>query len=368
MWRELTEERKVTPSEEVFASMVDACLANGDLDGAVSVFSEMKQALPDFSRGAVVFSALVKACVQRKMAKLATEVYDEIKDVCTCSKVTYNTLIDALVRQGEMDRATDLFRDMSLKSVTPDLITYSTLIKGHCVRGDLEQGLQLLGLMQRRGIAPDAILFNSILDGCAHKQMCSLTEMVLKDMEAAGIAPSNFTLSILVKLYGRCNDLEMAFKVVDTYPKKYGFDLNAQVYTCLMSACIANGELARAMAVYDRMTNSGCASDAKTYQTLLSGCLRHDDLDNAGRLVNDALKRDPPLCLDREVVESVLFMAARRGRGADIGVPLLNRLQEAGVVISDRVSGAVRRGEEPGPEVREPRPYARRLGRAGSQQ
>lgn len=359
LWRELTEDRKVTPSEEVFASMVDACLANGDLDGAVAVFREMKQALPDFSRGAVVFSALVKACVQRKLAKLAVEVYDEIKDVCTCSKVTYNTLIDALVRQGEMDRATDLFRDMSLKAVTPDLITYSTLIKGHCVRGDLEQGLQLLGLMQRRGIAPDAILFNSILDGCAHKQMCSLTEMVLKDMEAAGIAPSNFTLSILVKLYGRCNDLEMAFKVVDTYPKKYGFDLNAQVYTCLMSACIANGELARAIEVYERMTNSGCASDAKTYQTLLSGCLRHDDLDNAARLVTDALRRDPPLCLDREVVENVLFMAARRGRGTDLGLPLLNRLEDAGVSVAERVSNAVRRGEDV-PDMREGRPFMRR--------
>jgi len=360
VWRELTDERKVSPTEEVFAGMVDACLANGDLESAVEVFREMKQALPDFSRGAVVFSALVKACVQRKQAKLATDVYDEIKDLCTCSKVTYNTLIDALVRQGSMEIATDLFRDMSLKAVTPDLITYSTLIKGHCVRGDLEQALQLLGLMQRRGIAPDAILFNSILDGCAHKQMCSLTEMVLKDMEAAGIAPSNFTLSILVKLYGRCADLKMAFLVVDTYPRRYKFDLNAQVFTCLMSACIANGELARALEVYERMKTSGCASDAKTYQTLLSGCLRHDDLDNAAQLVDDALRRDPPLHLDREAVESVLFMAARRGRGADLGIPLLDRLEEAGASISDRVSGMVRRGEEPGPQMRESRPHARR--------
>merc|ERR1719223_1455214 len=319
----------------------------------------MKQALPDFSRGAVVFSALVKACVQRKLTKLATEVYDEIKDVCTCSKVTYNTLIDALVRQGELDRATDLFRDMSLKAVTPDLITYSTLIKGHCVRGDLEHGLQLLGLMQRRGIQPDAILFNSILDGCAHKQMRSLTEMVLKDMQAAGIAPSNFTLSILVKLYGRCNDLEMAFKVVDNYPMKYGFNPNAQVYTCLMSACIANGELARAIEVYERMTKAGCASDAKTYQTLLSGCLRHDDIDSAARLVSDALQRDPPLCLDREVVESVLLMTTRRGRASDLGVPLLARLDEAGISMSERVSIAVKRGDDTlAPE--DPRPYVRR--------
>lgn len=360
LWRELTEDRRVKPSEEVFASMVEACLANGDLDGAVSVFREMKQILPDFSRGAIVFSALVKACVQRKLAKLATDVYEEIKDACVCSKVTYNTLIDALVRQGEMDRATDLFRDMSLKAVMPDLITYSTLIKGHCVRGDLEQGLQMLGLMRRRGIAPDAILFNSILDGCAHKQMCSLTEMVLCDMEAAGIAPSNFTLSILVKLYGRCNDLETAFKIVETYPQKYGFDLNVQVHTCLMSACIANGELSRAIDVHERMMKAGCVSDAKTYQTLLNGCLRHDDIDTATRLVSDALRRDPPLCLDRDVLESVLFMTARRGRSNDLGMPLLNQLETMGVSVSERAVNVVTRGEEMGIENREPRSYTRR--------
>merc|ERR1719230_1401146 len=157
-----------------------------------------------------------------------------------------------------MARAGDLFRDMSLRNVTPDLISYSTLIKGHCSRGDLEQGLQLLGLMQRRGILPDAIVFNSILDGCAHKQMRALTEQGLSDMENAGIAPSNFTLSILVKLYGRCSDLDTAFHVVETYPKKYNFKLNAQVYTCLMSACIANGTLAKALSVYKDMVEAGC--------------------------------------------------------------------------------------------------------------
>merc|ERR1719261_2324543 len=140
-----------------------------------------------------------------------------------------------------MDSAASVFKDMELNAVTPDLISYSTLIKGHCARGCLEQGLQLLGLMQKRGISPDAVVFNSILDGCAHKQMRTLTEQVLKDMEAAGIAPSNFTVSILVKLYGRCSDLDTAFQVVETYPAKYTFNLNAQVYTCLMSACIANG-------------------------------------------------------------------------------------------------------------------------------
>jgi pentatricopeptide repeat protein len=347
LWRELTVDRKVTPSEEIFASMVDACLAGGDIENAVTVFREMKHVLNDFSRGPAVFSALIKACVQRKQIPLAVDIYEEMRDVAfTCSKVTYNTLIDALVRQGDMEKATGIFRDMSLKAVTPDLITYSTLIKGHCAKGCLEQGLQLLGLMQRKGISPDAIVFNSILDGCAHKQMRTLTEQVLKDMEDAGIAPSNFTLSILVKLYGRCSDLETAFHVVETYPPKYHFKVNAQVYTCLMSTCIANNALDRALEVYAKMIESGCPTDAKMYHTLLSGCVRHGNLDAAARLMEDSLNKGPPPCLDRETAENVLFMMARRGRAVDLGRHLLDRCEEAGVSVSERVCSAIRRSED----------------------
>lgn len=363
LWNELVKERKVTPNEEVFASMVDACLANSDLENAVAIFREMKHVVNEFSKGAAVFSALIKLCVQQKQIKLAGDIYDELQaESFVCNKVTYNTLIDAFVRQSDMDRATSIFRDMTMNAVMPDLISYSTLIKGHSTRGDLEQALALLGTMQRRGISPDAIVFNSILDGCAHKQMRTLTEHVLKDMEAAGIAPSNFTLSILVKLYGRCNDLDTAFEVTKLYPQRYGFALNAQVYTCLMSACIANGALPRALDVHASMAEAGCPSDAKTYQTLLSGCVRYGDLDTAARLIDEVLQRGSTMCLDREVIESVLLAAARRGRAADLGQQMLENLETAGVRVSERAAAMIRRGgEEPKERMtREPRPYARR--------
>jgi len=188
--------------------------------------------------------------------------------------------------------------------------------------------------------------------------MRTLTEQVLKDMETAGIAPSNFTLSILVKLYGRCSDLDTAFQVVESYPVKYKFKVNAQVYTCLMSACIANNALARALGVYDMMNAAGCQSDAKTYHTLLSGCIRHGDLEAAARLFEEAVSNGPT-CLDRETAENVLFMMVRRGRSADLGQKLLKRCDDVGISVSERVSGPIRRQEEA------PRgPYPRRTNRA----
>ena len=58
-------------------------LQNGDLEGAVTVFFEMKQALPDFSRGAAVFSALVKACRDEiKDGRLHLKFNNAIIDAC----------------------------------------------------------------------------------------------------------------------------------------------------------------------------------------------------------------------------------------------------------------------------------------------
>lgn len=334
-------------SEELFANMVEACVLCGDLDGVAAVLREALPAMEGFTRAAAVFAAVVKACVQSRRAQLGVELYHEVKENITCTKVTYNTLIDALVRQNDLAGATELFRDMGLEGVGPDLITYSTLIKGHCLGGDLEQGLQLLGLMQRRGIAPDAILFNSILDGCAHKQMRALTETVLSDMEKAGVVPSNHTISILVKLYGRCGDLPAAFNAVEVYPKTFGFKLNAQVYTCLMSACIANGSMPQALASYDAMIAAGCLADAKTYQTLLKGCVRHVDVEGADRLLEDIFRQGNVTATfstsqDRQMVEGVLLMAVRQGRTADIAMPMLQRLQDARINVSDRVCTTVR--------------------------
>jgi len=275
LWQELTVERGITPNEEVITSMADACASNGDLSGAVQVLRSLKQSMAQSSGGHNIFCGLIRACLQRKEVEHAMELYEEMsKNDIPCSLTSFNMLIDALARAGHMTSVARLFRDMCQKNVAPDLVTYSTVIKGYCIKGDLEPAMQLFTLMRKRGIKPDGILFNSILDCCAHKQMRTLTEQVLTDMEEEGVNPSNFTLSILVKLYGRCGDLDQAFDIMEDYPKRFGFEVNAQVYTCLMSACISNKQLDRALSVLEQMKMASCAPDGKTYQTILNGCLK----------------------------------------------------------------------------------------------
>merc|ERR1719453_1600855 len=240
-WRDMLD-RKVTPTQATFAAMVDACVANGAVDDAIRVFSEMKTQIPDFATPASSYQTLIRVLVQRKQQDKALEMYHDMRE----SKVqpnlaTFNALIDVCARNGNVEQGGQLFRDMCILGVTPDLITYSTVIKGFCVQGDLEQAIQLFTLMRKRGVMPDAVLFNSILDGAARKQMTSLVEQVFGDMESSGVAPGNFTLSILVKMHGKNHDIETAISYFDTLPQRYGFEPNAQVYACMMGAFASCG-------------------------------------------------------------------------------------------------------------------------------
>merc|ERR1719412_675796 len=105
-------------------------------------------------------------------------------------------------------------------------------------------------------------MYNSILDGCAKQHRVEDALRLLDEMKTNCIGPSNYTLSILVKLLGHARRLTQAFKMVEDLSSQNGFRPNVQVYTCLVQACVINRRLERAMALHDTF-----------YAVLARGCL-----------------------------------------------------------------------------------------------
>merc|ERR1719456_887370 len=90
---------------------------------------------------------------------------------------------------------------------------------------------------------PDEIMYNTLLDGCARKGLYERGITLLTEMEDSGVPPSNFTLSVLVKLCSRAKILNRAFEIVEEISSKYKFRLNVHVYTNLIQACILHNDL-----------------------------------------------------------------------------------------------------------------------------
>ncbi|CBZ50258.1 pentatricopeptide repeat-containing protein At5g55840, related [Neospora caninum Liverpool] len=294
VWSKLKNSRGLQPNAVAYGCMYDALVSNGRVVEALELFEEMKregQVLPN----TIMYSTIIKGFAQSKQLDKALKMYAEMQqNGVAINIVTFNSIVDACARVGAMDKAAMLLEDMLSQGIKPDLITFSTIIKGYCVHGEMNKALHLLKAMRERQIKPDGVLYNSLLDGCVKTGRVSLCEYLWEEMQREEIPPSNFTLTILIKMHGRLYQLQKAFELVKELPRKYGFTINAHVYTCLMAACIVNREYSLALEVYDCMERNAVRGDPKTLTTIVGGCIKGRMIREAVNIVERALDQMAP--------------------------------------------------------------------------
>lgn len=343
LWQEMTEHRRMEPTSIVLGCMLDALVNNKLTDEAVALFRQWKSRVPPNS---IMYSTLMKGFAAGHKAKPAMEMWREMcADKAPMNTVVYNAIIDAQARVGAMDKVSELVRSMELHGCAPDPITFSTIVKGYCVQGDLDAAFEVYRNMQRDGTAKDAVVCNTLLDGCTKIGRFDLADQLIEEMERAGIVPTNFTLGILAKMWGRRHRLDKAFAAMEELPKRWGFSPNAQVYACLMCACLSNNAVERAHQVFEESKRAHGA-DAKAYGTMISGCTRQQDFQRAVDLVREAcgLTERPGLRVDSELgsehVEQLLRALVSRGQ-TSTARELLQQLRSTKVRIGRQVEAIV---------------------------
>merc|ERR1719461_1048726 len=277
LWSEM-DKLGVKPTAITIGCMTEAMVMNDQADEALNLVREQFECKERRDCvNTVIYSTLLKGFAVSKRIDKVMSVYDEMRGKgISCNTITYNTVLDAFAKCCAMDGASRLLEDMKETCVEPDIITYSTIIKGYCAVGDVDRAFHVLAEIRGDGkFVPDEIMYNSILDGCAKQRRVEEALRLLEEMKTAGVGPSNYTLSILVKLLGHARRLNQAFRMVEDLSSQNGFHPNVQVYTCLVQACVLNRRLERALGLHDTMVaDTGCTTDEKFYAVLARGCLQ----------------------------------------------------------------------------------------------
>merc|ERR1719426_455983 len=344
LWGEMRRHH-VTPTSITLGCMVDALVRNSLPDEAF----DLVRGIRDQSEYAdilntVIYSTLLKGFAQSRQPGRVQEVFEQMKEMgIACNTVSYNTMLDANARTGRMDRADELFREMQASGVSPDVITYSTLVKGYCQAGDIDRGYQVLNEMVANGVhEPDEILYNSLLDGCAKQHRVDDALKLVEDMHKNNVRPSNFTLSILVKLLGRSRRLNQAFSMVEETCKRFDLQANIHVYTCLIFACFQNRQMPRALQLHDSMiTEAGVEPDERTYAVLARGCLQAGSIEKAANVVRAAYRLNPQGLVmphrapgvEVRTLEEVMNALSASPNAERLAVPLLTDLKAIGVHV-----------------------------------
>jgi pentatricopeptide repeat protein len=339
-WKEMRT-RHITPTSITIGCMVEAVVSNGDPEGAYELIKQMQE--DDLCRdqvNAVIYCSVLKGFAHEKKMERVWNVWEDMFNSKVMPSITtFNALIDACARNGAMDRIAQLLAEMKDHGLKPNLITYSTVLKGHCLRGDIRAAFDVLEDMRNKtSLKPDEIMYNTLLDGCAQSSLAEEGLKLLQRMQDEGIRPSNYTLSILVKLLSHARRLDQAFELVDQLTRKYRFKPNAPVFGNLVQACLSNKDLPKALSVMERMGQDKISPDMRTLSSVMRSCISQGLLDHATLLLRGALglpcTAPYPAANDtrtlkglEDLASEVLAALAARGHIQDLAAPILSDIR-----------------------------------------
>jgi len=273
-WKEMTAERGLIPSDVALSCMLDAIVTSGQVEEAVALFKEWRTLVPP---NTIIFSNLIKGFAAQGDAERAMEMYRELRaDGLQMNLVSYSSLIDAHARAGNLDKAWALCEQMENDGIQPNTITFSSVVKGYCLRGDLDGALKVFEVMVSKGLAPDTVMYNTLLDGAVRSSRFSLCDQLLEEMSSSGVEASNFTISIVVKMWGKRKKLDRAFAAVREASTSGRLQLDSKLCTCLISACFHTNAPKRALDALEEMKRlKHCdGPDQGTYEQLVDQLLK----------------------------------------------------------------------------------------------
>lgn len=185
--------------------------------------------------------------------------------------VMANTVLDAYVNCGLLDKAQEIFRSMTstgrLESteeeggfwplLRPNSRTYNTLLKGMAQDGDVHGAMQLSRIMLSEGLW-DEITTNTLVKAAVTANEYDLAEDIL----------SNHTISEF-------------FSTLRDHP-------NVEAYTELLDGYAKDGQLDHSLRVMQLMQKRGVTPNAYTYTCIVGALARSNKIRPARKMINYA--------------------------------------------------------------------------------
>jgi pentatricopeptide repeat protein len=254
----------IQPNDRTFTPILSMYSTLNDLEKVEHWFHKMEQSyqiVPNIFHKNILLNAACK-CAPIESAK---KYFDSItaKDI-----TTYNTMINGYVnstrkdeRANYMKHARELFDEMTMRGIQPDVKTFSNMIAGYSNFQDSEEADRLYQLMLQRNIEPTVQTYGALLRAhCRSKQiekaelvfakmdkdfkayaimidayfrfqMISKAENTLKEMVKANFKPNIAVINTVITGYLVANLIDKAKAMIDTMESTYNVKPDVVTWT-----------------------------------------------------------------------------------------------------------------------------------------
>ncbi|CAN4121226.1 unnamed protein product [Withania somnifera] len=200
----------------------------------------------------------------------ARKMFDEIPERCV---VSYNAMLDACGKNGDMDLGFLMFAGMPYR----DVYSWTSMIHGYMKNGFSEVAVNFFEKMmvhedvKRALVKPNEATFVSVLSSCTFLDV-GVALYLGKQVHAYMVKNeelSVFMTTALIAFYGKMGCLVYASKVFDAMVTKKVCTWNAMI-----SSLALNGREKHALTMYEKMKATGVQPNEITFVAVLSACAR----------------------------------------------------------------------------------------------
>ena len=280
---------------ELFDNLMNGKFSNNNTDNASNENNNVIK--PDL----ITYNTFIKGCTQMKLYDKIDYVFEHLinkNDLnITPNDVTFNSLIDAYMRQNNMNKVFLLLSQMQQYHIKPDNFTYTTIIKGlnkdsfssnknnqNNKNSEIDLAFQLFEKVKQIS-KPDEILYNCIMDACLRFNQVDKMLELYKEMIENGINCSSVTYGIVIKAYGMKGDVDSALQMYEKM-KLNKVKISSVTYGCLINVCTKNNKLSKAFELYELLNKEGIEMNTILYTTMIKAYSKTKNLNKVIEILN----------------------------------------------------------------------------------
>lgn len=249
----------------------------GEIDAARWLFARMG------NRNVVSWNLMISGYLKNGLVEKCLELFSEMKvSGLKPDMITVSNVLGAFFQIGRIDEARKLFTEVEEK----DVISWTTIIVGHVQNGKEEDALVLFSEMLRENVRPDKFTISSVVSSCARLASLYYGQAIHGKAVHLGVDDDTLVSSALVDMYSKCGEPIEAQNIFNTIPTKTIVSWNSMIL-----GYAQNGKDLEALGLYEAMLKNNMKPDSITFVGVLSACIHEGLTERGEQYFNSMTKR-----------------------------------------------------------------------------
>ena len=239
----------------VGTTLISMYAEGGNGEFARKVFEEMSEP------NVVTWNAIVTACFRCGDVKGAEDLF---KRMPIRNLTSWNMMLACYTKAGELEAAKRAFSVMPLK----DDVSWSTMIVGFAHNGSFDEAFGIFRDLQQDGKRPNEVSLTGLLSACSQAGAFEFGRILHGFIEKAGFLQILSVNNALIDTYSRCGNLVMARLVFQSMP----VERCIVSWTSMIAGLAMHGHGKDAIQLFREMEEGGVRPDGITFISLLYAC------------------------------------------------------------------------------------------------